>query len=141
MFTRATKGAVCSLSPWPMSKAKMVAVPVLLWIISRLTTEPSWYATRSSSLLTLGAAFSFSVSVILVAPLYALQDRRTKPFPTVFHRSLSRVKRLASFYSAFSPSDRFRCDRQRILAAGRLSIPGRAISAGLMAGEVEDLLL
>ena len=38
--TRASKGAVCSLNPWPASKAKSVTVPFSFFTRVRLTTDP-----------------------------------------------------------------------------------------------------
>src|ERR1700675_3176238 len=43
----ASNGAVCSLKPWPSSKANSVTVPVARLTSVRLTTAPSWQFTRS----------------------------------------------------------------------------------------------
>src|ERR1700674_2128857 len=43
----ASNGAVCSLKPWPSSKTNSVTVPVARLTSDRLTTDPSWYFTRS----------------------------------------------------------------------------------------------
>ncbi len=39
----ASNGAVCSLKPWPSSKANSVTVPVARLTSDRLTSDPSWY--------------------------------------------------------------------------------------------------
>jgi len=52
-------------------------------------------------------------------------------FPPFFIVLCPGSKGLPHFYSVFSPPDLFHCVRLWILAASRLSIPGRAISAGL----------
>ena len=46
--TTASKGAECSLSPWPASKANRVMVPALFSIRVRLTTESVEYSIESA---------------------------------------------------------------------------------------------
>ncbi len=59
IFTRASKGAVCSLKPWPLSKAKIVTEPTSFLIISLLTTSSVSQMGRGLGQLGVSQKFTF----------------------------------------------------------------------------------